>query len=291
MPVRDLAPALLALGDLFTEASTLLYPDLPPPALNIRATEEGSFEVHLILSGAGGAWEQFVNLLSSEDATALANLQAVVLSSGSLGFGLFKLIQFLAGRKIKAQEPAPDPGQVRITLSDGTKIEAPASVLKLYRSKRIRRNAQASVSPLKRTGVERVDFRSGNEVTVSVEESDVEFFDVPEEDETELTDEEREMVVTIVSVSFSEGNKWRFSDGSLTFYAAIEDEGFLDRVHRGVEAFRNGDMLRCRMRLVQSLREGELHTEYRLAEVVEHIPSGEQLTMGDGAEAGNPEPA
>jgi hypothetical protein len=53
MPVRDLAPALLALGDLFAEASQVIYPEGKPVALSIKATEEGSFDVHLILESRG----------------------------------------------------------------------------------------------------------------------------------------------------------------------------------------------------------------------------------------------
>lgn len=49
MPVRDLAPALLALGDLFSEESLLLHPEREPVALNIKATNEGSFVVKLLL--------------------------------------------------------------------------------------------------------------------------------------------------------------------------------------------------------------------------------------------------
>jgi hypothetical protein len=37
MPIRDLAPALLALGDVFSAASRTLYPDREPVALNIKA--------------------------------------------------------------------------------------------------------------------------------------------------------------------------------------------------------------------------------------------------------------
>lgn len=57
MPVRDLAPALLALGNLFTEASDALYPEREPVALGLVATDIGSFEAHLILE-AKNAWDQ-----------------------------------------------------------------------------------------------------------------------------------------------------------------------------------------------------------------------------------------
>lgn len=48
MSVRDLAPALLALGELFAEASVIAYPAREPVALNIKATDKGSFDANLI---------------------------------------------------------------------------------------------------------------------------------------------------------------------------------------------------------------------------------------------------
>jgi hypothetical protein len=85
MPVRDLAPALLALGDLFTEASQVLYPDAGPVALNIKATDEGSFDVHLILE-AKDLWDQLVDMFTSDEVTALVNLQNLVIGGvGSMG--------------------------------------------------------------------------------------------------------------------------------------------------------------------------------------------------------------
>ncbi len=70
-----------------------------------------------------------------------------------------------------------------------------------------------------------------------------------------------------------------FTDGQQTFYAAIEDVDFLHRVDSGLEAFRKGDMLRCRMRVVQSHRANGLHTEYTVVEVIDHIPRHTQLAL------------
>ena len=78
MPVRDLAPALLALGEIFSESGKLLYPDRPPVSLNIRATDEGSFLVQLLLEGER-AWDQFVDVFSADSIDALANLKELVI--------------------------------------------------------------------------------------------------------------------------------------------------------------------------------------------------------------------
>jgi len=268
MPVRDLAPALLALGELFTEASTLVYPDRDPVALDIQANTEGSFIVDLILQSPRG-WDTVRDLFSSDDVTALVNLQNLVLGSG----GLFALIKFLRGQRPPATEDTPHPGHVRITQPDGTVIEVPTDVLRLYNNVPIRKAAREVVEPLARPGVERVEFRPDKDVTIIVAELELAAFEPPPPEQTPLLDQETEMVVSIVSVTFREGNKWRFSDGERVFHAAIEDEAFLARVSRGTERFGNGDMLRCRMRIVQTKSEQEgLRTEYHLIEVLEHLP-------------------
>lgn len=276
MPVRDLAPALLALGEVFAEASVALYPDREPVALNIQATAEGSFEVQLILE-VSGLWDQVVNLLNTDAADALANLMQLV--GGS--YGLFAFIRAINRRSIKKRE-AVVPGRVKLTLEDGETIEVATEVFDLYRNVQVRKSVRQVVEPLARPDVERLDLRTEDTVTVSISALDVEAFEPPEDIDVPLLERESEMVLAIASVTFIEGNKWRFSDGERTFFAAIEDTEFLDRVERGLESFRKGDFLECQIRLVQSQRGDSLHTDYFILKVIRHIPRQVQLPLDDG---------
>ena len=74
-------------------------------------------------------------------------------------------------------------------------------------------------------------------------------------------------------VAFTEGNKWRFSDGDATFFATIEDPDFLAAVNLGIERFAKNDMLRVRLRTKQTRDATGLHTEHAVVAVVQHIPA------------------
>ena len=50
MDVRDLAPALLAVGQLFDAANNILNSDHTKVSVNVTATGDGSFEVFLELA-------------------------------------------------------------------------------------------------------------------------------------------------------------------------------------------------------------------------------------------------
>lgn len=284
MPVRDLAPALLALGELFTEASTILYPDRPPVALDIHATREGSFDVDLILKAVEGAWEATEQLFGGDGATALVNLKELVLGGGTMGtIGVIELIRWLRGRRIASTEPvvvdddSPDPGTVRVSIAeDGeTSLEVPSEVLRLHRSVTVRSNAREVVKPVEREGVERFKATSDRQITVTVGKEDLPAFNAidPPEEEEELQDNERDTTLTIVAIAWNEDNKWRFSEGAAdsSFYARIVDPSFWEGIDKGAEAFRKGDLLKCRLRTIQRKIDDRLDVEYQIVQVYEHI--------------------
>jgi hypothetical protein len=114
MPVRELAPALLALSQLFGDASRLLYPDNEPVALEIEATREGSFVVDLVLHAVGSGWDQISQMDVGEDTTALVLFKEFVIGD-SIDFSLFGLIQWLKGKVVVEEADGPEPDETTLT--------------------------------------------------------------------------------------------------------------------------------------------------------------------------------
>ena len=287
MPVRDLAPALVALGELFNEASATLYPDRPLPALEIRAVKKGSFDVDLILSAADGAWEATEQLLGGDGVSALINLKDILLGGGT--FSLIQFISWLKGRRIETEEPGHEPGTVKVTVDgDGsTSLEVPKEVLDLHGQVAVRRRAHDIMQPVARPGIETFKATTESEVTVTVGKDDLPAFAAiePPEEEEEIQDSERPTMLRIVAIAWNEGNKWRFSEGAddSSFFATIEDPGFLERIEHGTEAFRKGDILKCTLRTRQRKVGDKLEVEYQILEVTEHIATAGsgQMTIGE----------
>lgn len=126
----------------------------------------------------------------------------------------------------------------------------------------------------------------------TVTASDLPAFEVPPSVEEDLGESPSVVVLRPVSVSFAEGNKWRFTDGESTFFAGIEDARFAQAVEEGSERFAKNDMLRVRLRVRQTRRADGLHTDRAVLEVINHISgnTGVQLALfsglGDEADEG-----
>jgi hypothetical protein len=277
MPVRDLAPALFALGELFTQASVTLYPDRDPVALNVKATGDGSFLVHLLLESKK-AWDDVLDVFGSDTANALGNLAGAVVGAR----GLFWFIKTMHNRVIVSTEASPEPGHTVVNLDDHTTVDASSPVVVLYERLEIRRDAKAVVTPLASEGINTLKFRPpGPDEGAEVSEEDVPAYEVPVPEEDVLLDLEQDMMLEITSVTFTEGNRWGFFDGDRRFTAPISDQAFVSRVNAG-EPFSKGDMLRCRVRIVQSRRESRLHIDREVVRVLDHIRATDaQLSLED----------
>lgn len=283
MPVRDLAPALLALGNMFTAASLIQFPNREPVALSIRATTDGSFDVDLLLTSKK-VFDETVDIFSSNPVAALEGLVFSVISAKT---GLFWLINQVRGRRVVTETPQPEPGWVMFTLDDETTLTVPADVAALYKTVSIRRDAKEVVEPLYREGIETVTFRVDAHPEMQIDETDLPAYDVADVDEEDtLLDVVQHMVLEIVSVTFTEGNSWGFYDGERKFTAPVEDTDFIARVDAG-EPFSKGDTLRCAVRVIQWRADNRLRIQRRVVKVLEHQRGSteEQSRLEDGPPA------
>ena len=273
MDVRQLAPALIAAADAMCEAHQLLRVPGPPPQVDVRAPRPGSFIIDLLVAEPS-ILQRAIELLNSPGVTAglsLTGLVGAVVSS-------FELVKRLANRKIARTEPIR-PGLIRLILKDGTVIETPPDALKLVLDASYRRSIRSVVEPLASgRGITSLTASAAGQ-SQTVTGSDLRAFEVPQTVEEELVDTITEVVLRPVSLSFTEGNKWRFHDGESTFYATIDDQRFAEAVELGTERFAKNDMLRVRLRLRQTKVDGGLRTERSIVEVLQHVPGSTQLDL------------
>ena len=220
MEVRDLAPALLALGQAFDRANSLLNGDRASINLSIRATRPGSFELILfleqMLEGAG-------DILTGDLFSSAANLTEIVTGGPVLGVGLFTLIKRLRGKKPNVGPQQPDGV---IFEAENVRIVVPTEVARLYSDKPIRDQLEAFVRPLGREGVERVVFRRDQTELESVRREEVEYFKAEAESANKTEYIIPRQRLQIASLVFNQKGKWRLSDGANVHWYAMEDQDF-----------------------------------------------------------------
>ncbi|MPZ43026.1 MAG: hypothetical protein GEV05_06435 [Betaproteobacteria bacterium] len=283
---KDLAPALLALAELFDEAHDLALPPEVQIRLRVRAGfEQGSFEVSLELATF---YQQIVSLFGSSEASAWANLFQILGISGVLGtgFGLFQLIKHGRGRRTTSVT-VEHTERVKITFEgDAEPVSVDRRVWELFKNLRARKAVERIVEPLKSRGIDLFKVRHKGKDTVEVTRDDFPAFVAPTEHEGE-TISVTDTRVTIVAPSFEEENKWRVSDGSRTIYVAIEDEAFMHAVQSGEAAFRKNDILHVKLQIRQWIELGKLKAIYSIVQVIRHERGPEQgkLLGDDDAES------
>ena len=80
----------------------------------------------------------------------------------------------------------------------------------------------------------------------------------------------KHVLLQIESAVFKDGNKWRFSDGSGSFFAEIADTSFVSKINNGDKRFGKGDVLIVDLRRVQTISDNGLKMEYSIVRVHEH---------------------
>lgn len=268
MDVRQLAPSLLALAEVFDLAHQETSSGYTsPPALEVWATQSGSFAVDLLLAaqeGLEGAFEW----VKTPDGTAVTGITSVAFSA----LGILLARKRNEGGEVQ-EASSVNPGSVLIHWPDGTRFLAPPGASELADRMDFRRAAGAVMKPLEDRGVDRIALghRGSTSDDVVVTREDLSAFSTADSDDDLVSDNERIVELGLVTLGFPEGNKWRVSDGASVFWASLEDTEFAERVSSNEEVFARDDTLRVRLRDRQYRNPGGgYRVEHIIQEVIDH---------------------
>ena len=263
MSVRDLAPAMMAVGAAFEGANCVANGDRALVNVNVRATSQGSFE---ILFEVVQSAQQ--SRLDSDFITNAPALKALLIGGG-IGTGLFALIKFVRGKKPRVTRI--NDGLYTFTI-DGETYEVPIELLRQFQDASVRDALSGTVRPVGETGIDRVQIRENNQVVEEVAKEHLASFETLADEEL-LLDEVKRQAFSIVSLSFKGDNKWSLTDGSNTFSVSMQDDFFRKQVDNNEVAFSGGDVLVCDLRTVQWMTRGGVRTEYEVVRIAEHRSS------------------
>lgn len=282
--VKDLAPALMALGELIQSANAEINGERARIAVKLQATKKGSFEVDMTL--VQSISEQATLLMDSlaghKDGLAAAkDLADIIFQVGATGVaaagGFFGLIKWLRNRKPDRVETKG--GDTYIHIGD-THFVTNSHAVALAENLEVREQAKNFVAVLLKEGIDEISTRRAHKEKLTIKKNEAHYFDLPQIEEETLEDVEREMFLQIDSLSFREGNKWRMTDGGEPFYAVLEDVDFLNRIAKGEVSFSKNDYLHCLVHECQIRTvKGQLKKERKIIRVIEHKLGIKQLKL------------
>lgn len=232
------------------------------------------FEQHLI--------DVALNLITNHQfltAGGLAAMIGFVKKGGEWGESLIDLWKWLRGKK--PDKATQNGNNVEITLGANKKTVS-SVVYNLYGDSAIRAAFGQATQPLRREGFSRIAVRQDSAEQVAIEKEEATYFE-PEpltlEPESTPTEGERDTLLIVSKIAFTEGSTWAFFEQGGTVVAKIEDREFWQRVHDHAIKFGEGDRLKVRLHWKVEEKNGRLKQKNRIIRVYEVLDHPKQIRL------------
>lgn len=275
--VRLLAPALLAVGSVLEHANRIINQNNAKVAVNVKGSlQTGS--VNIDFAVVQGFLTQAVDFLTGKEVTAALALMAMLGFSAKDGYNsVIKFIRWARGRNIRKIDTEDEKARIFV---DDESMEVEIQVLEMIRDYELRRSIEAMLSPLEHEGIDTFTIGTDADIYEQIRKEEITWFKSPPPASEILDTNIYQTTLQIERIEFAESNKWRFNDGTSSFYASIADKAFLERIAQNDAGFFKGDTLRVELEEKQRLEGGDrLRSEYTILHVIEHRKGMRQISL------------